>query len=367
MEPYIILLGNYMTRKLNCFLIPLHNEETVIEKTLRSFRYAGVSWDDVYLLDDGSTDATLKKIELMKFPLQNVITFKNVGKTKALIAGFIYFNIAQKYEWVGTGDGDTTLAEDYQKQLTLILNDASKSTAAVASRVCSMRDRWNPFPAYRVYEYWLMQNAYKRAQGHMNCITVLPGCGSTFRTEVFDHLRKEIRSDILTEDFLWTIRIHLEGLGKIQYAHALRVFTQDPDRLISYWKQNTRWYKGGWQVYREQKMWKTFANKINAETSFLFIEGLIFSLIFVVAMLAGLSHLWPVFTHSFFFFDISIFIVLTIIGAIFEHDLRLFVFMPLFYFLRIIKCTIFLSSFFNIMVFKSDKKKALSWNKVARY
>ena len=354
-------------KKLNCFLVPMHNEGIVIQKTLRSFKYAGVSWDDVYLMDDGSIDDTLERVKQINFPLQNVIKFKNVGKTKALITGFLYFKIAQKYEWVGTGDGDTLLADDYMQKLVPILNGASHKTAAVCSRVCSVNDSWNPYTSYRTYEYWLMQNAYKRAQGHINCITVLPGCGSTFRTEVFSALCKEIKAEILTEDMLWTARIHAEGLGKILYEHDLRVFTQDPDRLISYWKQNERWFKGGWQVYREQKMWKIFSNMINAETSFLFIEGLFFSLVFFFAILAALFHILPIFVHYFFLFDVIVFVGLTLFGAIWERAIRVAIWMPFFYWLRIVKCTVFLKSFISIIMLQSDKKVALKWNKVSRY
>jgi cellulose synthase/poly-beta-1,6-N-acetylglucosamine synthase-like glycosyltransferase len=212
-----------------------------------------------------------------------------------------------------------------------------------------------------------MQVTYKRAQGYVNCVTVLPGCGTTFRTEVFEKLSKEIRTDILTEDMLWTARTHLEGYGKILYAHSLRVFTQDPATFSDYKKQNARWFQGGWQVYREQKMWKIFDNKINAETSFLFWEGLFFSLIFIFAFIAAAFHLFPNFVFWFFHFDFIVFIGMSLLGAIWERDIRIAVWMPYFYILRILKCLIFLHSFAKIMLFKSDRKKQLQWNKVSRY
>lgn len=360
-----------MSKRLHAFLFPLHNEELVITKTVQSLRAAGVSWSDMFFVDDGSTDKTIDILTAYTFPylsMFNVLSLKpNVGKTQALVTAFKHFKLAEKYEWVNTSDGDTLLAIDYLQKLIPILKDASQSTAAIASRVCSIKNSWNAYTSYRTWEYWLMQVTYKRAQGYINCITVLPGCGTTFRTSVFEKLSLHVRPDMLTEDMLWTIRIHLEGLGKTLYAHSLRVFTQDPDRINSYWKQNCRWFQGGWQVYREQKMWEVFKNRINAETSFLFWEGVFFSTLFIFAFIVAAFHVFPTFVHYFFFFDLLVFLAMMFIGSICERDFRLIVWMPFFYLLRIIKCFIFLHSFIKIFVFSSDKRKALKWNKVVRY
>lgn len=358
-------------KRLHAFLFPLHNEEPVLLNTLRSLRKAGVAWDDMYFVDDGSTDKTFDLLNKYTFPhlsMNNMLHIpKNVGKTKALVIAFHHFKLADRYEWVNTCDGDTLLAPNYMQKLLPILNDASQSTAAIASRVCSIKNSWNAYTSYRTWEYWLMQVTYKRAQNYINCLTVLPGCGTTFRTSVFNALSQVIRPEMLTEDMLWTVRISLEKLGKTMYADDLRVYTQDPDRMQSYWKQNCRWFQGGWQVYREEKMWKVNKNKINAETTFLFGEGVFFSALFVFAWFCLFTGWFPSFTHYFFAFDCIIFSFLTLVGAFFELDARLLVWMPFFYLLRIIKCFIFLHSFIKIMIFKSDKRKALKWNKVARY
>ena len=358
-------------KRLHAFLFPLHNEELVLCKTLQSLVNAGVAWEDMYFVDDGSTDRTFELLNKLTFPylsMNNMLYLNpNVGKTKALVTAFKHFKLAERYEWVNTCDGDTLLSSNYLKELIPILKDVSNNTAAIASRVCSIKNSWNLYTTYRTWEYWLMQVTYKRAQGYINCVTVLPGCGTTFRTSIFEQLSNELRPEILTEDMLWTIRIHLEGLGKILYADSLRVWTQDPDRLSSYWKQNNRWFQGGWQVFRELKMWNIFKNKINAETSFLFGEGVFFSSLFTFCLIALCFGWLPIFVHYFFLFDLLIFTILTIIGAFWELDNRLIIWMPFFYFLRTIKCVIFLYSFFKIMLFQSDKRKALKWNKVARY
>ena len=343
----------------------------MIIKTLQSLVNAGVAWEDMYFVDDGSTDNTVEILTRSTFPylpMFNILSLTpNVGKTQALVTAFKHFELAEKYEWVNTCDGDTLLAPDYLKKLIPLLKDASTSTAAIASRVCSIKNSWNAYTSYRTWEYWLMQVTYKRAQGYINCITVLPGCGTTFRTEVFHKLSQKLQPEILTEDMLWTVRIHLEGLGRTLYAHSLRVYTQDPDRIKSYFKQNCRWFQGGWQVYREQRMWEVSKSKINAETSFLFGEGVLFSLLFVFSFVAAAFGWFPALTHTFFLFDITVFLAMTFLGALFELDERLIVWLPFFYLLRILKCFIFLHSFVKIVIFQSDKRKALKWNKVARY
>lgn len=358
-------------KKLWCILIPLHNEELLLPVTLKSFRNAGVAWEDMYFVDDGSTDKTIEILTKATFPylsMYNVLSLNpNVGKTEALITAFKYFNLADRYEWLGTCDGDTCLRTDYLKNLVPLLNDQPKSIAAVASRVCSIKESWNPFVSYRVYEYFITQQFYKRAQHHLNVITVLPGCGSTFRTEVFQKLSEKPDPSCITEDMLWTSRIHTEDLGKVLYSHNTVVITQDPSNFTGYKKQNVRWYSGGWQVWLKQEMWKIFSHKNNAETSFLFAEGVFFSALFVFALICFGLQIFPLFVHYFFWFDSLIFTILGIIAAIFELDFKLILYMPFFYLMRIAKCIIFLYSFISIVIFKVDKRKKLQWNQVERY
>lgn len=358
-------------KKLYAILVPLHNEELVVSNTLKSFRKAGIPWDDIYFVDDGSTDQTIDVLIKSSFPylsMNNILCLKpNVGKTQAVIAAFKHFNLANRYEWLGTCDGDTLLRSDYMTNLIPLLNDQPKSVAAVASRVSSVKKSWNPFVSYRIYEYFITHWFYKKAQHYLNILTVLPGCGSTFRTEVFNKLSEKPDPTCVTEDMLWTARIHTEHLGKIIYSHNTVVITQDPSNFTDYEKQNTRWYCGGWQVWVKQKMWQIFNNKNNTETSFLFGEGVLFSGLFVFALVCLTLRILPTFVHYFFWFDSFVFIFLGLISALFEWNFRLVLYMPFFYLLRIIKCLIFLDSFARIIILQVDKKKKLLWNKVGRY
>jgi len=358
-------------KRLHCFLIPLHNEHQVLRNTIVSLYKAGVAWEDMYYVDDGSTDDTfeiLNRITFPYLPMSNMLFLeKNLGKTGALITAFAHFQLAEKYTWMNTLDGDTQLRTDYMKNLIPLLNDQPQSTAAVASRVCSVGTSWNPFVSYRVYEYWLMQQAYKRAQGHLNILTVLPGCGTTFRTEVFKILSDTPDPSMLTEDMDFTIRIHREQLGRLIYSHDTVVITQDPGNIKDYKKQNTRWFEGGWQVYLKHRMWQVFNSKINAETSFLFLEGLFFSSLFVFALGAAVCRILPMFVHYFFLFDTFIFTLLGILAAIAEWNIRLILYMPVFYLCRVVKCIIFLHGFIRIIIFKVDRHEKLQWNQVKRY
>lgn len=358
-------------KRLHCFLVPLHNERKVLRNTIISLLRAGVVWEDMYFVDDGSTDETFDLLNKITFPHLSMFNMlylaKNVGKTGALITAFTHFKLAEKYEWMNTLDGDTQLRVDYMKNLTPILNDQPKSIAALASRVCSVGSSWNPFVSYRVYEYWLMQQAYKRAQGHLNILTVLPGCGTTFRTEIFEILSNTPDPSMLTEDMDFTIRIHREKLGKLIYSHDTVVITQDPGSLRDYKKQNKRWFEGGWQVYLKHKMWQVFKSKINAETSFLFVEGLFFSALFVFALVAATCGVLHNFVHYFFLFDTFIFSLLGIAAALAEWNIRLILYMPVFYLCRVTKCIVFLNSFLRIVILRVDRTEKLQWNKVKRY
>lgn len=80
-------------------LIPVYNEE----KTIRSVVEGVLTiTKDVLVIDDGSSDSTLSKIESLDIP---IIKQFHRGKGAAIRAGFGYA-IERSYEWVITIDGD---------------------------------------------------------------------------------------------------------------------------------------------------------------------------------------------------------------------------------------------------------------------
>ena len=82
-------------------IIPAYNEESKIKKTIQTvLKY----FDNILLIDDGSSDNTNKYIKEFNVPILE--HFINLGQGAALETGFRYFLNKDKYKYVITFDAD---------------------------------------------------------------------------------------------------------------------------------------------------------------------------------------------------------------------------------------------------------------------
>ncbi len=355
-------------RKGICFIVPMFNEGAVIKLCLDGFTKAGIPWEDVYLVDDGSKDDTLKNIATCNFPASNVLSMpKNSGKAEAIMTSFVHFGLNKRYEWLNFMDADSVVDRRYYNKAKLLTEEAPEDTLAFCSHVRTKRGVYNIPTAYRVYEYFISHYAYKEAQEYMNTLTVLPGCGSCYRTDILNLLFKESKVHTLTEDMDWTIQTQLLFKGKITYDRDLVVYTQDPGSIVAYTKQVDRWQRGCWQVYLKRRMYRFWEDSVKTELSFLLLEGLTFSTVTLLVTLYALLTQKINYAMWYIIMDAAMFMLVNLIAAIHEDDIRPIVFLSTSYMLRFINCIVFLKAFIQIVILKIDKKGQLSWNKVERY
>ena len=357
-----------MSKKLFCILIPMHNEEKVIQATLQSITKLGkVSMKDVYLVDDCSKDDTVKRVLDYGFPEQNVLQLSpNKGKAGAVIGANIHFKLSQRYEWIQFMDADTLVGANHAQKLNKYLPTLDKGTIAVCTEVATEHSSWNPLVVYRQVEYFITHMVYKRAQSELNIITVIPGCGAIFRSPVFDMLMQDHNPKMLTEDMDWTIKVHHDQLGRVIFNGDFKVYTQDPKNIRDYLKQIHRWYRGLWQVYRSRSMWN-ITKKINAELSLLVLEGLTFSMIWLFGIINTLYTWNFTFTNKFLIFDVALFLVYILLTCIKQGTVKPLMYMPIFYPVRMLTCFVFFYSMVEIFLLQADKWTTLGWNKVKRY
>jgi len=83
-------------------VIPLYNEEDNVRDLLREIHEVLAEWDyEVVLVDDGSTDDTVARIEA--HPRIRLLEFgRNTGQSAAMYAGIM----ASRGKWIGLMDGD---------------------------------------------------------------------------------------------------------------------------------------------------------------------------------------------------------------------------------------------------------------------
>src|SRR5437764_1465324 len=165
-----------------CVLLPAKDERLGIGKTLRSILNAGMLVQDIYVVDDGSSDGTGEIAH--SFGVNVVRNQKNIGKALAIRRGALAFDVVSRYHSICLMDADTEVSESYFEVVSQAFQDPR--VAAVCGRAKSTPHNW--ITAYRCLAYWMSHTIYKCGQSNMGVITVTPGCASSFRADVFSQL-----------------------------------------------------------------------------------------------------------------------------------------------------------------------------------
>lgn len=223
-------------KSVMALLIAAHNEELVLEDTLRSAIAAGMKPEHIYVVDDNSNDKTTK-IARSVLPRENVTKVNRSGKGLALKKAGIKFRLSERYRWIHIADADGAFATNY---FTAFRREIRVKHAAATGYVKSLPGRH--VSQYRVFEYTLGMEIHRRFQSMFNVISVIPGPTSCFRSDIFAQV--DFANKSLTEDFDVTLQIHRQKLGKIQFIPEAVAYTQDPLTTKDYCKQITRWNRG---------------------------------------------------------------------------------------------------------------------------
>lgn len=311
-------------------LIPSRNEAKSIQKCVDSVLNQSRKADEIIVVDDASTDNTLKKLQ--KYKKQIKVLMLNYSYGKKSYAQ----EVGMKHvtgDIVITTDADTVLDSDFIKNILLEFKD--KKVIASAGYVKSMKH--NVLTACRQIEYLLGQEVHKHAQSYINALFVIPGCAAAFRVKAFNkHMKMD--HDTLTEDLDFTYKHHRNNL-KITFCKKAIVYTQDPSSIQDYVNQLRRWYAGSWQNLLKHK--KVLEKPNNAlELTLIFLEGLIFPFLLVLALLFNMQ--------VFIFYYLSYFVVVFLFALYHAYkDKRIDVLMvtPIYLFVSFINYVVFIEQF----------------------
>jgi poly-beta-1,6-N-acetyl-D-glucosamine synthase len=337
-----------------CALIAAKNEEVAIVSTIDSIISAGIPKEDVYLVSDGSTDAT---VELALTRQINVLALPvNGGKSLAIARGIKEFKL-DRYDLLALADADTTFEPGYFAAMVRAFE--SEPNAAIAcGQVKSRRKNW--LTAWRALQYAVGHWLIKEGQHELRTINVAAGCCSVFRMSLFDQVWESKPS--IVEDMMATLRAHDLGYDVIYVRDAV-VITADPqDLLRSYTRQLIRWNGGAWTCTRQLKMWGS-TRRIALETQLVLGEGLITSVLIL------LMPIW------LFFFPKTVETWLTVDGGFmfisamivsFRHKRwDIAIYLPAFLLLRFVDSFLFLRGFHK--AFFGTESGKLSWQSSTRY
>ncbi len=270
--------------RLAC-LIPCFNEALVLRDTIACVLAAGLSPEDVFVVDDCSSDET--GLIAASFGVRILRNACNLGKSKSIARAIEELVTLSRHDFVSVLDADTLVDRDY---FTIVVRAfrADPEVVLLCGQPRSRRHNW--LTAYRAVEYALSHRIYKEAQQKMNAITVAAGCASTYRIAVLEHL--EWNPAILTEDADTTVQVYRKRLGRIVYEKRAVVYTQDPGTVSALQGQLRRWYTGYWQVVVCHRI-PFGGQRIDAEFALLAGEALIF------AMFTFMMPFWLVVSPQF--------------------------------------------------------------------
>jgi biofilm PGA synthesis N-glycosyltransferase PgaC len=221
-------------------VIASRNGEGSVAETIRSV----VDQADVYLVSDGSSDATA---QVARGAGARVLELaENVGKPAALYRVIKSFELTRRYGVIAILDDDTVVAADFvQEALKALKPDVAIVVGRTITR-WSSDHRWNVWLGCRAYSYWRYQVTIRRAQSAFNVMNCISGSNSVFRASVLEQVLVE-KTPYIVDDTYWTLEIQRRKLGRIVYAPRAHAHIQDPTSLRAWYKQNLRWLWGTFQ------------------------------------------------------------------------------------------------------------------------
>ena len=345
--------SNRISRRAAC-IIPCFNEALVLGETLASVLAAGLSPADVFVVDDCSTDDTA--LIAAKHGVRLLRNHRNRGKSKSIARAIDALGQLGSHDFVSILDADTLVDPDYFTTVVQAF-DADSDIVLVCGQPRSRRHNW--LTAYRAVEYALAHGIYKQAQHRMRVITVAPGCATTYRRTVLEHL--EWNPGILTEDADTTVQVYRKGLGRVVYERRALVHTQDPGTLRALKGQLRRWYTGLWQVV----VWHRIPfgrQRLDAEFALLAGEALLFSALLMTAPLWLFTR--PLDAAYYLLMDQMLCFAVACGVGLRQRRADVVAYAPLFIVPRLLNCFMFVFTFVQIVVLR---RNAVKWFSPPRY
>ncbi len=224
-------------------LIPAHNEEKIIGKTIERLlndNYSGKK--EIIVLNDGSEDNTGEVVSSYskKNSMVRLINLKHKGKSGAINVGIK----KSKYDIIVILDADSLVEKNAIEEIVKPLKD--KKVGGVAGSIRGIRNN-NPLTWFQDLEY-LISSGWRYICTKINANSILPGF-SAFRKEALLKVGG-FSSDTLTEDF--DIVFDMKKIGyETRTRPSAVMFTDLPKNFKSLIKQRLRWGRGTIQVLKK--------------------------------------------------------------------------------------------------------------------
>ena len=337
-------------------IVPAHNEELVIAKTINSL-LSLISPVNIFVVSDGSVDKTAELARNFKV---NVLELNKAhGKAGALKAGIERYALDKRFKIVLFVDADTVLPADYIAKALPFFNDPEVVAIAGYARTI-----WDPshqslsqsyFIAHRELVYTLSQLLLKFGQSwrYANVATIIPGFASMYRSSILEKIDLN-PPGLVIEDFNMTFEVHHKRLGRIVHHPQVSGYTQDPDNFKDYFRQIKRWDLGFLQTLKLHGFWPSkfsvtlllYVGEVILSSLILIAAPLFLVVLPVLALIPSLQA--EVISLLFLVIKIILFglwlpnIIISFIVGLIKKRPQYFYFSPFFIFMKFIDSVAFL-------------------------
>lgn len=230
-----------MTAYTIAALVPAHNEEDGLGDTLESLLRQTVPFDQIVVVDDGSTDRTAEIAR--SYGVEVVAPPTNTGsKAKAQNYGLGFVTT----DLVLPVDADTVLADNYVETIVPTFEDSEVEIAAGC--VLSRFDD-STWEKGRKIEYMVGFHWARPIQNLANSPIVCSGCCSVFRVATLRDLFGGFPIRSVAEDMDYTWSLQIAGKRAVYVGDAV-AYAADPNTLGFLRKQMWRWMAGFFQMIR---------------------------------------------------------------------------------------------------------------------
>ncbi|MDD3593274.1 MAG: glycosyltransferase family 2 protein [Candidatus Gastranaerophilales bacterium] len=262
-----------------CIMIPAHNEETVIEKTIENIAAIDYEKFEIFVIDDRSDDDTAKVIKEVEKnyggKVKAIIRDKDAfpGKSAVLNDALALTNA----DVICVFDADARVKKDFLKVLLPYL--APEEVGAVQARKIIINKELNILTACQNNEYTL-DNHLQLSRDSINGAVELRGNGQLIKRAALLEV-DGWNNNTITDDLDLSTKLHLNGWG-IRYCPIGEVYEEAILKPIPLLKQRRRWVEGSIRRYLDYCVDVATSEVISLRASF---DMLAYMLEFVIPVL----------------------------------------------------------------------------------
>ncbi len=239
-------------------MVPAHNEEKVIEKTVENLLCLDYPNFEIFIIDDRSTDNTPNIIkdlaEKYKGKINYLIRNKDAfpGKSAVLNDGLVL----TKGEVICVFDADAKVKPDFLKVLLPYL--APEDIGAVQARKVIINKDENLWTRCQNNEYTL-DNHFQLSRDSINGAVELRGNGELIKRAALEEVGGW-NNYTITDDLDLSTKLHLNAWG-VRYCQAAEVYEEAILKFIPLIRQRRRWVEGSIRRYLDY-CWQILTSEV---------------------------------------------------------------------------------------------------------